>query len=82
MIKAVATTGNGEKLVLLGLSDANIVELKKGNPILIEMWELGFEGKLAIMAGGTEDELAQLFKDNMDIPPGTLVDERKPEKGH
>lgn len=80
MIKATATSENGEKLVLIGLSDTNLEKLKEGSPILVEMWELGFTGKLVIMGGGTEDELAKMFRQNMSIE--NEVDERKPQEGN
>jgi len=80
MIKAVAKSDAGETMVLLGLSDRNMELLKAGKPIVIEMWELGFTGKLAIVGGGTEDELADMFKQNIDIDE--LVDERSPKGGH
>jgi hypothetical protein len=77
MLKAVAHSDTGETLVILGLSDINVEKLKEGLPILVEMEELGFKGKLAIIYGETEDALAKQFKDNMEIDQE--IDLRKPE---
>jgi hypothetical protein len=80
MIKATATSGVGEKLVILGLSEVNVQNLKDGKPLVVEMWELGYTGKLVIMYGETEDKIAEQFRANIEI--GEEVDERKPGEGH
>ena len=79
MIKAVAHSNVGETLVIFGLSEGNVQELKKGRPIPIDMeeLELGFKGKVVIIYGETEDALAAQFQGNVEV--GQVVDLRKPE---
>lgn len=77
MLKAVAHSDAGETLVILGLSEMNVQKLKEGHPIAVEMEELGFTGKLAIVYGETEDSLAEQFRAHMEIDQE--VDFRDPE---
>jgi hypothetical protein len=62
MIKFNGQDENGRKLMGLGLSDANIRELKLGHPIRFEGDKLGFEGTVLIMWGKTEDALADIVR--------------------
>jgi hypothetical protein len=77
MLKAVAHSDNGETLVILGIVEGNVQKLKEGFPILVDMDELGFEGKVAIVYGETEDALFKQFSENMEIDQ--KVDFRDPE---
>lgn len=57
MIKAIA--GNGKnRLLIFGLSAGNIERLKKGQPIDIDLTEMGLEGRAVIFAGETEATMA------------------------
>lgn len=70
MIKFTASKQNGETLIGLGLEEGNIERLKKGQPIVFHMSELGFEGmELMIMYGEDQDDIkAQLQKAGMLLP--------------
>lgn len=70
MIKAIATTDDGP-LVLFGLSHANLDRLKAGQPIRVDMTELGGQGEILIFAGATEATMAAELADF--IGPATTV---------
>lgn len=58
MIKAVLTGPDGVQFILLGLSDANFDALRAGKAITFEGESMGFLGKVHIVWGHTEIELA------------------------
>lgn len=62
MIKALAEQGDGSPLIILGLSDMNMKLLKEEKPIVVELSELGLPGKIVIIGGGTEDDLANMLR--------------------
>lgn len=61
MIKALIDTpaaGPGAKLVVLGLSAENILRMRQGKPILVNLADLGLPHQLvALTAGETEQQL-------------------------
>ena len=58
MIKATGGGENGQKFVLLGLSEMNLTKLREGKPIHIFGSELGIAQDIIIFWGPTEDALA------------------------
>lgn len=54
MIKATGVDGEGKKIVIFGLSFENIERLKAGDPISIDLAEMGMEGRAYIFAGPDE----------------------------
>ena len=69
LIKAVTTLDDGRKLLILGLSEMNIRELKKGRPISIELEKLGLEGQIAIVYGETEADIVDELSKHFKLPP-------------
>lgn len=57
MIKGLITTDVGKKIILLGLSEKNIVNLKKGLHILIKEPHIS-EREILIAYGKTEKDMA------------------------
>lgn len=58
MIKALIK-GAGKPLVVLGLSGENVTRLMAGEPILLNLAELGLPAQqIAIMGGRTEADIA------------------------
>lgn len=75
MLKAKAVSTNGVPLYVLGLSDVNIELLKAGQPIAIDLAELGDKGTIFIFSEPTEDlMLEKMRKEGMLI--GDVVDMR------
>lgn len=62
MIKATCESGDGRKIVLLGITDMNIVKMREGKPIQIFGEEMGL-GKLDIwiITGKDEATLQQML---------------------
>lgn len=58
MLKATGSRDNGQKFVLLGLSEINLSKLREGQPIHIFGAELGIDHDIIICWGQTEDALA------------------------
>jgi hypothetical protein len=82
VIKATGKHGDRD-LILLGLSDNNLRELRKGNPIHIFADELGFKGTILIVWGRTEDALAREMTEAMIAsgqPKPTAHDRRKQKR--
>lgn len=57
MIKAVCDGADGRKIVLLGITDMNIVRMREGKPIQIYGEEMGL-GKIDIWIITGKDEVA------------------------
>ena len=50
------------KTVILGLSHENLKRLKKGNPIKLNLSEMGFDDQeIIIMSGATEQSMAAML---------------------
>lgn len=64
MLKARA----GDRLVF-GLSAKNIEKLMNGDPILIDLKQLGMEGSVFIFYGYTEESMRQMMEDEGILPP-------------
>ena len=59
MIKFTATTGDGNRLIGIGLSDGNLERLGKRQPIKIDGESIGIEGlEILIFSGKTEESMA------------------------
>ena len=56
MIKFVGGDAN-DPIIGLGLSHKNLKKLKQGQPILIDLVELGLVGNILIFSGSTEKEM-------------------------
>jgi hypothetical protein len=56
MVKASILNPDGNTYVL-GLSEGNIVRLKQGKPIAVDLADLGGRGRVLIMYGQTEQHI-------------------------
>ncbi len=67
MIKAVGATGDGQPLLVLGLSGENMTRLMAKEPIVLDLDTLGLPGVRVLIVGGrTEDDiLADLRAHNL-----------------
>lgn len=60
MLKGRATTSDGAGALVLGLSYQNLTRLSAGQPIALDAADVGLPPlKIVIVAGGTEEELAE-----------------------
>lgn len=82
MIKAVAHNEAGSKILILGLSTANLEKLQEGKPIAFPTTELekavGFE-MIVILWGDTEQEIVEAIRKDWPgpgIPPKTVRKDR------
>ena len=67
MIKFTAKNENGNKVVGLGLSGANVSKLMEGKPIHIRLEEMGIPGmEIVILYGNTEDDIVKIVTPMMD----------------
>lgn len=57
MIRARGTTKDGRPLVLLGLSETNLVRWRQGQPINTSLAVLGLHAEVVIVYGQTEDDI-------------------------
>lgn len=62
MIKFKLTTDDGKVKLGLGISDENVRRLKRGEPIYVNLNEMGIEAELMIMYGRTEAEIVKELK--------------------
>ena len=74
MIKAVGKSPDGSPMIFLGISALNVEKLKEGKPILVNLADLGLEGKIAIIYGETEDEIERDLQTQFTI--GSKTDKR------
>jgi hypothetical protein len=69
MICASAVSGDGRPLVLLGLTPENLRRLRGGEPILVDLRELGVDARVSITFGQTERALvASLRALGLELP--------------
>ena len=68
MIKAGATDKYGRPLVILGLSEGNLGELRKKKPILVDLEPFGLKGQVVIMWGETEGAITQELAQHIKLP--------------
>ena len=70
MIKGIGKKDNSTVL-FFGLSEGNIELLKQGKPIIVDLAEMGADGKVIIMYGKTEaDIMSDLQKAHIISGPG------------
>jgi hypothetical protein len=62
MVKAKLTGDGGKTLLLFGLSEVNIRRLKAGEPIKVDLTEMGLEGEMLIFYGESERDMALMLK--------------------
>jgi hypothetical protein len=67
MVKATATLADGRVLIVMGISQANIDRLKRGEPIYFDPAQLRIQpgatiGAITMFYGRDEDELARTLK--------------------
>lgn len=80
MIRALATSKHGSKVLLLGLSEMNVRKLKQGLPIHVLGEEVGLPGiSVVIMYGETEDSMREQL-DSLIGPETVERDLRKERK--
>lgn len=72
MIRALATGKDGRPLMLLGITEQNIARMQKGEPIVFDASAVGFEGTIVIMAGGTEQSIADRLTSSGIAIPGDV----------
>ncbi len=64
MIKARGQAGDGQPLVILGLSGENVVRLFADEPIRLNLADLGLPPcQVVIVAGKTEDAITERLRD-------------------
>jgi hypothetical protein len=68
MIKAKLTGPDGRPIVLLGLSELNVGELRKRKPIMVDLGPFGIEGQVVVMWGETEEAIAQELAQHFKLP--------------
>lgn len=68
MVKASLTMADGRRLLILGLSDLNLEQLKKGKPIKVDLEPFGMEGAVAIMHGKTEEDITEELSKHFKLP--------------
>lgn len=57
VLKASAKDRDGRPLLLIGLSTMNIARLHAKQPMAFDAKEFGFDGRIVIMAGDTEEAI-------------------------
>jgi hypothetical protein len=68
MIKAGAKGKDGQPVVILGLSEGNLGELRKKKPILVDLEPFGIKGQVVIMWGETEEAITQELAQHIKLP--------------
>ncbi|HTB47042.1 MAG TPA: hypothetical protein VK741_25720 [Acetobacteraceae bacterium] len=64
MIKATGRTESGRKVLILGLSFANLKRLQAGDEIAFDATPYGYDGEIVIMAKRDEQTLAAMVRRN------------------
>lgn len=72
MIKAISETPDGS-FILLGLSEENLRRLREGKPLLVQMSELGHEGRVVIVYGETEEAIVRMLREEGLLDSSTKV---------
>lgn len=79
MVKIRAQLNDGNPLLAFGLSAMNIAKLKDGQPIHIDLAELGLVGKVFIFYGETEELMrAEMEMAELIGPNTTVIDRLSP----
>ena len=61
MIKARATGSDGDDILIFGIDEDNIRELRKGRPLSINLTEMGLKGKMVIFWGKDMGALQEIM---------------------
>ncbi len=77
MIKAKATGGEGQPIIVIGLSRMNTTLLHQGKPITFDLAEIGMVGRVVIFAGETERAMAAQLREF--VTEDTVVTDRTRE---
>lgn len=73
MIKARGRTGDGDPLMLLGLTGETVTRLVAGEPVLFDGRCVGFEGHVLLIYGRDQGELvAELGRHGLLAPAAEL----------
>lgn len=83
MIKARSSDEAGQPIVILGITGENVARMAAGEPVLVNMTELGLPPmKVILMYGKTERHITAELELHGLLPPGTASDmaEPKPSK--
>jgi hypothetical protein len=62
MIRLAGTGKAGRKIMIFGLSERNLTEMRAGHPVHVHCDDLGFSGEVVIFWGETEDKIAEQLK--------------------
>lgn len=62
MVKAALTLDNGRRLFVFGLSARNLELLREGRPIAFDLEPMGGMGRVAILFGETEADIADQLR--------------------
>lgn len=71
MMRARASTDAGRTVIVLGLTEANVEQMRAGHPMHLHADELGFVGEIMLFLGKDEATLAKEFAPA--IGPDTIV---------
>lgn len=78
MIKAVMRDNSAQPVVLLGLSGENVTRLMAGEPIRIDLAEVGIPGlKIALIGGRTEAHILAQLEQHFGPLPFTCPDDKR-----
>lgn len=76
MMRFGAQFPNGRKIFGIGLSRANCERLLAGKPIAFPLEEMGGSGEILIMAGETEQAMAQQLQEYIGPDTNVIIDPR------
>jgi hypothetical protein len=78
MIKFTIPKSNGSTVLGFGITEANVEKLKQGQPILVDLSELGLEGYEALIMYGTDQRNIQEQLQDAKMLPGDVKFEDLP----
>jgi hypothetical protein len=75
MVKFTATTPDGKPIIGFGLTEGNLVRLRKGEPIKVDLAAMGVPGGGSVMIfyGKDEHAIGRMFLKERFIGPDTKV---------
>lgn len=59
MIKAKLVTDDGKNILVFGISAENVRQLQEGNPLKVDLTEMGLSGEMLIFYGETTGDLIE-----------------------
>jgi len=78
MLRGAYNGDDGRRHFLFGLSDGNLERLRNGQPILIDLGELGGrDGTVLIFTGRTEEKMVDMLRQRGLIGPETRIRDEK-----